>query len=192
MADGLNRVNVCAAIGGILAFIAFLSVAACTTTNPPLKTEVSPEPSASTAAAKDLSFFDSIVTPEVVFPDPATRALYEEFPPDTTEGGGRRYSFVLIRQPGMSNRHFHVITVIWASAGTFSQGVGGTGGPGGGFVDFTTRTQDGTYDLRVSEAMLLPDGVEEAEFDLHSTVERLLLRYSQNLNNSSTKLLRGK
>jgi hypothetical protein len=135
---------------------------------------------------KRLSFFDSIVTPEVVFPDPTTRALYEALPPGTTEEGWRVYSFALNQQSKMDDRDFNFITVTWAPAGTFRQGIGGTGGPGGGFVDFVTRTSDDIYDLRISKAMLLTIGVNAPEFNIDSAAKRLLLQYSRNSSKQQT------
>jgi hypothetical protein len=151
------------------------------------KAEAPPTPAVEAPPTKDLTFFDDIVTPEAVFPDPVARALYEVQPPITSEKGWRSYAFVLPQQQGMNpNRHFHIISVICAPAGTFHQGLGGTGGPGGGFVDWGAHTPDGKYDLRITIGMLLPDTVVLPEFDfsLEATAERLLLRYSQKLNNS--------
>jgi hypothetical protein len=167
-------------IVGMLACITFLSIAACDKTDSSVQTETPPAPPPSVEAAKDI--FDSIVTPEAVFPDPAVRALFELTPPETSEKGWRGYSFTLIQQPDMNNRHFCIISVVWAPAGTFHQGFRGTGGPGGGFVDFSTQTSDGKYDLRVSLGDLLPNTVNVPEFDLDSIAERLLLHYSQALN----------
>jgi hypothetical protein len=149
------------------------------------KLQALPAPSASEETEKD--FFDSIVTPEIVFPDPAVRALYEGLPPVTLDNGWRGYTFMLIRQSAMKKRHFCIITVLWAPAGTFPQGSKGTGGPGGGFVNFSTQTSDGKYDLRISLADRLPVAANAPVFDLDSTAKRLLLRYSQNLNNQTIK-----
>jgi len=133
---------------------------------------------------KRLSFFDRIVTPEIVFPDPAERALFEMLPPETLDNGWRAYAFPFIRQPNMDNKDFYLITVVWAPAGTFHPGLGGTGGPRGGIVDRSTRTPDGLYDFRVSLGMLLPSVIAEnvPEIDLDSMIERLLLQYSQESN----------
>jgi hypothetical protein len=133
---------------------------------------------------KDLTFFDDIVTPEAVFPDPKDRALMEVMPPETIEKAGRAYSFVLSHQPGMDNHDFYIVSISWAPAGTFQQGLGGTGGPGGGFVEWVVRTPDDMYDLRIALGALLPNTANEPDFDLDTTAERLLLRYSQKLNNS--------
>jgi len=176
---------------GILVCVVLLSIAACTTTHPPSQTEAPTPPPANTETAKDFLFLDGIVTPEAVFPDPTARALYEAYPPEALENKWRGYVFVLIQQPGMkTDRHFHIIAVTFAPAGELRQGLGGMTGPEIGSVDFTMRTPDGVYDLRVSEAMLLPDTVTVPEFSPKSTAERLLQRYSQHLN-KQPKPLKG-
>jgi len=140
---------------------------------------------------KRLSFFDSITTLNAVFPDPGAQAFFETSQPETTENGGRAYSFSLIRQPGMDGSDYCIITVVWAPVGTFLQGLGGMGGAGGGGVDFVTRTPDGVYDLRVSLGMSLPVTAVGPQIDLKGTAERLLLRYSRLLPKQQTKSLRG-
>ena len=176
-----NPLSNASAAAGILAFIAFLSIAACTTTDPSPQAKVPPTSPAK--ATEDLSFFDSIVTPEAMLPDPAERALFEMLPPETFEKGLRGYGLALIQQPGMNpNRHFCIISATWAPAGTFHQGLGGLAGPGGGFVDWVVRTPDDKYDLRVTLGTLLPVEVDMPDIDLESTAKRLLLRYSQYLN----------
>jgi hypothetical protein len=173
--------NARSAITGILACIAFIT--ACTE-NPSSGAEAASTPPATLAASNDLSFFDRIVTPEAVFPDPAERALFEAHPPETSENGWRGYAFSLIQQPGMNpNEDFCIVSVTWAPAGTFRQGSSGLAGPGGGFADFVVRTPDDVYDLRISLGTLLPVEVDMPEFDPGATAERLLLRYSHHLKN---------
>jgi len=179
--------NAPAIAAGVLAFIAFLSIPACTVTNPSPQVKVPSAPPTSAKAAKNLSFFDGVVTPEIVFPNPAERALFEMLPPRTLENGGRAYVFPLIRQPGMDDGDLYLITVVWAPAGTFHPGLGGTGGPGGGIVDYAARTPDGLYDLRVSLGMQLPAVIDVPEFNFDSIVERLLQRYSRSLNTKPLK-----
>jgi len=145
-------------------------------------TDVSSTSPVTLATSDDLSFFDHIITPETVFPDPETRALFKTHPPETSENGRRGYAFSLILPPWVNpKRNFGIVAVTCAPAGTFRQGRGGTVGPGGGFVDFVVRTPDDAYDLRVSLGTLLPNEVDMPEFSPSSTAERLLLRYSQHL-----------
>jgi hypothetical protein len=141
---------------------------------------VASTPAAGASAKNDLAFLDAIVTPELVFPDPATRQLYDAIPPETSQEGWRSYGFLLKPQPGMTpERHFHIVSVTWAPAGTLPQGLRGIGGPNGGFVDWAASTADGLYDIRVSEGTLLPDTVVLPEFELEETTERLLQGYSR-------------
>lgn len=126
--------------------------------------------------------FDTLVTPEAIFPDPAQRALYVMHAP-ASDNGGRSHVFELKAQPGMvANHHFPLIAIAWARAGRFvgNDGAargGSTGGPGGTIVDAVAQTADKAWDVRVSEAMLLPETAKVPEFDLPGTVTRLVQRY---------------
>ena len=77
-----------AAVSGILVCVALLSITGCTKTD-------SSSQAGEASSVKDLSFFDSIVTPEAVFPDPAVRARYMALPPKV-EGESKEYEFELI------------------------------------------------------------------------------------------------
>jgi hypothetical protein len=142
-------------------------------------------PLAATALdAAEIKRFDALVSPSAIFPDPSQRALYEMHAP-STDDGRRSYVFELKHQAGMTaNRHFHLITVTWARAGTFVTSGGApriqssTGGPNGGFVDAAAQTADKAYDVDVSEAMLLPDAVQTPEFDLAKTAAALVQSYN--------------
>jgi hypothetical protein len=82
-------------------------------------------------------------------------------------------------------RHFQLIMFTFACGGSLVKpGVAqpelsGTGGPNGGFVDASGQTADHAYDVSVSEAMLLPDTVQLADFDIHAALAGLLRRYEQ-------------
>lgn len=114
--------------------------------------------------------FDALTTPTTIFPDPAQRALYGMQAP-ATDNGRRSYTFELKAQPGMNaNRHFHLITITWAPAGSFvgadgAPQVKSTGGPGGSIIDAVAQTADRRFDIQVSEAMLLPESVQVPPFD---------------------------
>ena len=138
-----------------------------------------PAPDSVDPSAELAQLFDKVVRPEVVFPDAAQRALYEESPVEMVHGS-RVYGFALKPQPDMQkDRHFHMITVAAArhdqQADPAAQGQ--TFGPNGGFWDEIVRTADGRYELRLSEGMLLPDSVHLPEFDLERTARALSSRY---------------
>ncbi|MDR0565007.1 MAG: hypothetical protein LBG78_08775 [Azoarcus sp.] len=148
---------------------------------------------------KDLTFFDDIVTPEAVFPDPKARALFEAMPPETTEKGDERlYSFMLasrssiktkryfrFQQPGMkTKRSLYFISVTVAPAGAFPLGGMGFAVSGGSLDSSVISTPDGIYDFRIMIGSLLPKTIKEPKFDFDATKEQLSLRYSQKLNNS--------
>jgi hypothetical protein len=133
----------------------------------------------------ELARFDRLVTPASIFPDPSQRALYEFMAP-SSDHGRRSYTFQLKPQRGMvADRHFHVLTISWAHAGTFVSKAGSgstqssTGGPHGGFIDFAMRTTDGAYDVRISEAMLLPDVVQVPDLDLTRLAATLVQQYDK-------------
>lgn len=139
-------------------------------------------PPAATGDA-DFTQFDRLVTPESVFPDRAQRALYRMLPP-VSEKGQRAYAFQLIPQAGMNEaRHFNLVTVTWARGGQLvklqaSAGPSGVGGPGGGFVDAFAQTDDRAWDVRVTQGMLLPDGVDVPAFDVEKAATEMVRRYN--------------
>lgn len=132
--------------------------------------------------ADDVKRLDALMTPVTIFPDSAQRALYEMHAP-VSENGRRSYVFELKAQPGMvADRHFQLITITWARAGTFVGSDGkprlvSTGGPGGAIVDALAQTADKAYDLQVSEAMLLPETVQVPQFDLDRAAATLVQSY---------------
>lgn len=152
----------------LAACVAVVLISGCEAKSPPpaATTQISTIPD--TRAIKQ---FDALTTPTTIFPDPAQRALYEMQAP-STDNGRRSYTFELKAQPGMkANRHFHLITITWAPAGSFGGTKGApriksTFGPGGSIIDAAAQTADGRFDVQVSEAMLLPDTVPVPPFDL--------------------------
>ena len=114
--------------------------------------------------------FDALTTPTTIFPDLAQRALYKMQAP-ATDNDRRGYTFELKAQPGMkANRHFHLISITWAPAGSFVSTEGApriksTFGPGGSIIDAAAQTADRRFDVQVSEAMLLPESVQVPPFD---------------------------
>ncbi len=139
--------------------------------------------------AAEIKRFDALVSPSAIFPDPSQRALYQAHAP-STDDGRRSYVFELKHQAGMTtNRHFHLITITWARAGTFVTSGGApriqssTGGPNGGFVDAAAQTADKAYDVNVSEAMLLPDAVQVPDFDLAKAAAALVQSYNASAPN---------
>lgn len=139
--------------------------------------------SAPAAPSADLAKFDRFVSAETVFPDPAVRARYRALVP-VTENRQRSYAFQLLPQPGMDEkRHFGLVTVTWARGGSFVKVPGasvapaGVGGPGGGFVDAFAQTADGAFDVRVTQGMLLPAGVELPAFDIQKAAAEMVRLY---------------
>ena len=126
--------------------------------------------------------FDALTTPTTIFPDPAQRALYEMQAP-STDNGRRGYTFELKAQPGMkANRHFHLISITWAPAGSFvgTEGaprIKSTFGPGGSIIDAAAQTADRRFDVQVSEAMLLPESVQVPPFDPGTAATVLVRSY---------------
>jgi hypothetical protein len=136
----------------------------------------------------ELVLLDRVTTLETVVPDVPNRVLYEA-KDAVTENGQRSYTFALKSQPTMDpSRHFQIITVTWGrprsspDAGVTGSGVSGTGGPGGGFVEKTVRTSDGTYEVRVALGELLPNTAKTAAVDLDTLTQRLLNKYSDAKN----------
>jgi hypothetical protein len=128
-------------------------------------------------AAVAARIFDDVVRPEILFPDPAERALYQALPVGDVHGI-RAYGFQLKPQPGMdAKRHFHIISVAAAPTGTLPAAGGSVAGPNGAFSERTLRTSDQRYDVRVSEGMLLPDDVKLRAFDLDRAARAITSRY---------------
>ncbi|MCL2589790.1 MAG: hypothetical protein FWD67_02635 [Betaproteobacteria bacterium] len=186
MSNGLkySLTNVCAAVAGMLACVAFLSIAGCTEKGSP--PQAGAAPSANVDVIKDLSFFDSITTLDAVFPDPAVQALFEVSPPEMKEPGSRVYLFALTPQ----TNGLYVVSIKWVLEGTSSQVMGGGGNLGRGEVFYTTNTPDGKYELFVLLQTQLPFTAVVPQFDLEGTAKRLLLRYSQHLSNQLPEPLR--
>lgn len=143
----------------------------------------SPVSVAAPAAPADLATFDRFVSAETVFPDPAVRARYRALAP-VTENRQRSYAFQLLPQPGMDEkRHFGLVTITWAPGGSFVKAPGaaaapaGVGGPGGGFVDAFAQTADGAFDVRVTQGMLLPAGVDLPAFDIRKAAAEMVRLY---------------
>lgn len=160
-----------------------LSLAACGDAGtPPQAAPIAPPAVVSAPAAPvDVASFDRIVNAETVFPDPAVRARYRAQPP-VTENGQRSYAFQLLPQPGMDEkRHFGLVTITWARGGSFvkpgAAAPSGVGGPGGGFIDAFAQTADGAYDVRVTQGMLLPAGIELPAFDIRKAAAEMVRLY---------------
>ena len=160
---------------GVLFLACCASLAGCgepAKLEPPAKAGA-PSPGApSPSANADLALFDRVVTAESVFPKRAQRGLYRMLPP-VTENGQRTYASQLLGQPGMDEaRHFNLVTITWARGGQLvkspdsATALSGVGGPGGGFVDAFARTDDGAYDVRVTQGSLLSDSVNVQAFDV--------------------------
>jgi len=176
MADELkySLTNVHTAIAGILMFIMLLLISACTTTNPPVQ-------------EKDI--FDRIVTPKIIFPDPAVLALFEVYPPKTGTLEGKEiefteYKFSLIPLPeweNYENDYYITITVIWLPGGTFPHQGGIPGmGPKHGFFGWVERTPDGKYDLLIVLEDRIPKDFVAPKLEHPAAIaKRLMLRYSQ-------------
>lgn len=152
----------------------------CEAKSPPL---AAPAPQIAAALdAGEIQRLDALITPATIFPDPAERVLYEMHAP-VSDDDRRSYVFELKAQPGMvANRHFQLITISWARAGTFvaadgAPRVGSSGGPGGAIMDAVAQTADKAYDVQVSEAMLLPETVQVPQFDLTKTAAMLVQNY---------------
>ena len=123
-----------------------------------------------------------------MFPNRAQRGLYRMLPP-VTENGQRTYVFQLVGQPGMDEaRHFNLVTITWARGGQFvksrdsATALSGVGGPGGGFVDAFAQTDDGAYDVRVTQGSLLPDSVNVPAFDVAGAAAEMVRLYKAQLH----------
>jgi hypothetical protein len=138
--------------------------------------------------AHEADFFDRLITQAATLTDPVRQRLSRAVAP-LSQNGQRHYTFILGRQPDMDpERHFDVITVSVARAGTLVKtpkpepATSGLGGPNGAFADATLQTPDGAYDLRISEGRLLPTSVELSQFDVAQAVIDLSRRYEKALN----------
>lgn len=134
----------------------------------------------------EVAHFDQLVTPHLLFPEPEERARYVDHGSRTLDGVRVRM-FELKSEPGMKKpRHFFIVSVAVARAGTFGakQGepqVAGLAGPGGSSVSEDVQTPDGKYDLRVSLAMLLPSDVD-VRFDAREALQALVQLYVQTIS----------
>jgi hypothetical protein len=144
----------------------------------------SPPQSSAALRGDELVLIDRVTALETLVPDASQRDLYE-VKEAVTENAQRSYTFALKSQPTMDpSRHFQIITVTWGrpgtspDAGAIGSGVSGTGGPGGGFVEKTVRTSDGTYEVRVALGELLPKTAKTAAVDLDTLAQRLLNEYN--------------
>jgi len=151
--------------------------------HPPTKADAPLAIAPASWSEADLALFDRLVTAESVFPDRAQRSLYRMRPP-VIEAGQRSYTFQLNSQPTMDeDRHFNLVTITWVRHGHLgktpeaSATPSGMGGPGGGFVDAFAQTGDRAYDVRVSQGMLLPDGVNAPAFDVEKAAAHMVRLY---------------
>lgn len=106
--------------------------------------------------------------------------------PGSTEQGVRNYVFELKQQPGMEPpRHYDVIVVSFAPPGRFIEvaasepKLSNTAGPNGSVIEAALRTSDGRFDVRVSEAALLPNTVELTTFDVAGAAQALARSYER-------------
>jgi hypothetical protein len=148
------------------------------------------DPGSTTWSASDMEKLDVLVTPEMLFPEDHPRALFESHPP-TTEENTRTYTFELKPQPGMvTPRHFFLVLVSFTHLSgsprtTAAPSMVSTGGPNGSFVEASGTTADSVYAVRVSQAMLLPDGVRLSPFHPQRALVEVLHRY-ETWNNPRT------
>ena len=174
------------AVARILAYFALLSLVGCTVTSS--LSQAGEAHSANVSAIKDLSFFDSIVTLEAVFPDPAVRAHYRIDSP-RTEGESRIYEFrIQLNKYYSENTDHHVsviLTPMVASERVFSATIGRYNERCFKEIceslGFMTSMPDGKYDIAVTSSMRLPDEVGIPAFDPESTAKRLQQSYLRNL-----------
>jgi len=153
----------------------------------------SPAPSAPAAPAPapgpftdaEIALFDRVVADEVLFPRASERERYERLEPETIKDQ-HHVGFELKQQPGMKKgRHFHLIDVAVARAGTYVSRRGskaklnGSAGPTGSSIEFAAQTKDGAYDIRVSQGMLLVRPMKAPQFDLERVALALVDRYDQ-------------
>jgi len=191
--------------------LACLALTACEPTPPPatqapvvtplappataLATAAPPAPAPSAPAApaqapgpltdEEIALFDRVVADEILFPHAAERERYERLEPETIKDQ-HHVGFELKQQPGMKKgRHFHLIDVAVARAGTYvtrrssKTKLSGTAGPNGSSIEFAAQTKDGAYDIRVSQGMLLVRPVKAPQFDPERVAMALVDRYDQ-------------
>jgi hypothetical protein len=135
----------------------------------------------------NVSFFNQIVTPEAVFPNPTVRVLHRMIPPETVNGR-YGYAFYLTPQPGMDEAHgyYNELLIIWEPAGSGKplRDLWAIGPGAGGFVKSMARTHDGLYDLRILWFMRLPATLD-MEIDADKLAEKMLQRYKHYVQESN-------
>jgi hypothetical protein len=172
----------------ILALACSLLLASCSNSEPPRAQQPIEATASSSLTEAEIALLDRATTLEEVVPDAAERALYTTHEA-ITEGGQRSYTFALKSQVTMDPaRHFQIVSIAWAQPEAFASdrpgdGLSGTGGPNGAFVEKVTRTPDGSYDVRVSLGQLLPNDVRTAAVDPETVTRRLLDAYSKATSN---------
>ncbi len=160
------------------------------TAAPPALSKVAPPPAAPALAPgpltdEEIALFDRMVTDEILFPRTAERERYERLEPETIKDQ-HHVGFELKQQPGMKKgRHFHLIDVAVARAGTYvsrrasKTRLNGSAGPHGSSIEFAAQTKDGAYDIRVSQGMLLVRPVKPPQFDPERVAMALVDRYAE-------------
>jgi hypothetical protein len=129
-----------------------------------------------------LQSLDSLVALDLLFPQSNQRELFDAHLP-TTEGDARTYEFELKPQPGMVQpRHFFLVLISFthapsSKASANAPSLSSTAGPNGSFVEASATTADNVYQVRVSQAMLLPDSVQILSFDPMGVLTNVLHRY---------------
>lgn len=162
---------------------------ATVTAPPPAPAKATPPASGSAAPGplsdEEIALFDRVVSEEVLFPRAAERERYERVEPEPT-ADQHRVGFELKQQPGMKRgRHFHMIDVSVARAGTYvsrrkrETKLNGSAGPNGSSIEFAAQTKDGAYDIRVSQGVLLVRPMKPPQFDPERVAMALVDRYDQ-------------
>lgn len=133
----------------------------------------------------EIALFDRMVADEILFPRASERERYERLEAETTQDQ-HHVGFELKQQPGMKKgRHFHLIDVAVARAGTYvsrrssKTKLNGSAGPNGSSIEFAAQTKDGAYDIRVSQGVLLVRPVKPPQFDPERVAMALVDRYDQ-------------
>jgi hypothetical protein len=126
-----------------------------------------------------------LLTAEQVFADPHERARYKTAALENHDPAQHTYAFELRHQPGMVvGRHFHYLAVTIARSGTFLTGTteppGPTAafGPNGASSVLLQKTPDKAYDVRVSEGILLIEGVAAPQINFAKLADELMKRYA--------------
>jgi hypothetical protein len=133
---------------------------------------------------EEIALFDRVVADEILFPRATERERYERLDPETSNDQ-HHVGFELKQQPGMKKgRHFHLIDVAVARAGTYvsrrrQTKLNGSAGPNGSSIEFAAQTKDGAYDIRVSQGMLLVRPVKPPQFDPERVALALVNRYDE-------------